>query len=450
MPLRNIVLMILAVIMSYSTYSVAIKNHRFEARVTEVMELVHEEALIETSKEDLFDAMIGGMMKSLDEHSAYFSGKDFVNFDNDLKQQFGGVGMYVDINPKDNRLTVMSPIPESPAFEAGVRTGDIIDSIDGTSTVNMSREDAVNLMRGPVDTSVDVTFLRGQTERPTTLTRKMIPVPSVRGEHRHADTSWNYMIKGEQRIAYVHLIQFGEKTTQELADILPTLDEQSDALIIDLRNNTGGYLEKALEVCNMFLDGKFKIIETRRRGGVLEEEYFSEPGVLYASGKPIVILVNRFSASASEIVAACLQDHGRALIMGEQSYGKGTVQNVIPIDQGRSAIKLTVASYWRPSGENIDRSVSQARGDKTWGVLPDRGFKIDLSEDDVFQNMRIRNQRASLFATRKDAPGQRQDNKQQDPEQAPNSIEIPEPTDDPVLKRAIEYLQKLLQNDKAA
>jgi carboxyl-terminal processing protease len=486
MPMRNLVSIFLAAIVSYGCYSVAVKKQGYASKFAEVVDLVQREALHEFTDEELFDDAIGGLMGSLDEHSMYFSGRDFEEFDNDLKQQFGGVGMYVDINPANDRLTVMSPIPSSPAQRAGVRSGDIIDEIDGVSTKNMTRNDAVEKMRGPIETSVTVTFLRGDKQLERTLTRKLIPVPSVRGDRRNEDASWKYFLEGHERIGYVHVIQFGEKTSAELAGILQKLDKTTDALIVDLRNNTGGYMDSAIEVSDMFLDGKYKIIETRRRGGVLEDEYFTRKGCWYSMNKPVVFLVNRFSASASEIVSACLQDHGRAVVVGERTWGKGTVQNVIPIDRGRSALKLTVASYWRPSGENIDRSVSELRNSQDWGVKPNNGFEIKLTEEQLFDNMRMRNQRSSLLAPdakengvsgsgnsksddgNKSAADQNKSdgksagaksgddktsnekngNDQSADDSNPN--EIPPLEKDPVIKRALEYLKNRLQKNAAA
>ena len=436
MPTRNLICICVAAIVSYACYNVSIKKQTYASQFAEVVELVQNESLLERTDEELFDNAITGMMEGLDEHSAYFSGRAKEDFDNELKQQFGGVGMYVDINPADNRLTVMGPIPDSPVERAGIQSGDIIDKIDGESTVNMTRQDAVKKMRGPIDTDVRVTFLRGKDVIETSLTRQMIPIPSIRGDRRNADNSWNFHLEENERIGYVQIIQFGEQTADELKEVIAKLDKSTDALIIDLRNNTGGLMRSAIEICDQFLDPKLKIIETRRRGGVLENEFFSTDEMNYGKNKPLIVLVNRFSASASEIVAASLQDHGRAVVIGEQSWGKGTVQNVIPIDKGRGAIKLTIASYWRPSGENIDRRVSEARGSKEWGVRPSAGLAVQIDEEQLFANMRMRNQRASILA-----PNAKPDE---------NGYKIPKLTDDPVLKKAIEYLKKLLSAAAAA
>jgi len=451
----------LATLVSVACYTVAIKKQSRAAKYSEIMDMVVRKALQEPTEEELFDASIKGMMNSLDEHSMYFSNKDFEVFDGELKQQFGGVGMYVDINPSNKRLTVTSPIPNSPAYDAGVQAGDIIDEISGKSTVDMTRSDAVELMRGPVNTTVKVTFLRGETQLPKTLERKMIDVPSVRGDTRNADATWNYHLEGHKEIGYIQIIQFGDRTSEEVQDVLSAIDSTTDALIVDLRNNTGGYMTAALDICNMFLDGKYKVIETRSRGGVLEREYFSKSGALYDVRKPVVFLVNRFSASASEIVSACLQDHKRIVVVGERTWGKGTVQDVIPIEKGRSALKLTVASYWRPSGENIDRVVSERKGDENWGVSPNEGFALEISEDQLFQNMRIRNQRAALLmpsnnSNSDEAKDDGDENKNGEGSESssedddPNPSEIPKLGDDPVLKRAIEYLEKVLRSEIAA
>ena len=495
MPLRNLLSILIAAAVSFATYSVAVKNHGYEARVTKIMDLVQRESLLERTREELFDGMLDGMMKSLDQHSYYFANDEYKTFDDDLNQLYGGVGMYVDVNPENERLTVMTPIPGSPAFRAGVKPGDIIDKINGASTTEFDQNEAVDRMRGPIDTSVAVTFLRGDQSFTRTLTREMIPVPSLRGDRRDENANWIFTLEENPKIGYVQMIQFGDKTSDELRELLPRLDNTTDALIIDLRNNTGGYLDKALSICDMFLDGRYKILETRRRGDVLESQYFSKRGALYDNRKPIVILINRRSASASEILSACLQDHQRALVVGERSYGKGTVQNVIEIEDGRAAIKLTVANYWRPSGKNIDRDVAEARGDSSWGVEPNPGFEVELSLEQVFRNMQIRNRRGSISVPdsklleeirqseqketlnqdaqdpdtgqrntdQRDtdpAPGAQTDSQdtndlKQEPlgnkdRESDDASRVPPATEDPVLKKAIEYLNKVLGKAAAA
>ena len=482
MPTRNLLIIFVAVVVSIACYSVAIKKQTRSAKYSEILDLVMQQALQKPAEEDLFDASIDGMMKSLDEHSRYFSNRDFEEFQSELKQQFGGVGMYIITSPINERITVSSPIPNSPAFDAGVMAGDIVDAIAGKSTLEMTSEQAVEQMRGPVDTAVEVTFLRGEKRFTRALTRKVIDVPSLRGATLNDDGTWNFTLVDHPQIGYVQLTQFGDRTSDEMRERLDSLNRTTSALIIDLRNNTGGYLTAALDICDMLLDGKYKIIETRRRDGVLERQYFSKSGAVYDEAKPVVVLVNRMSASASEIVSACLQDHQRAVIIGERTWGKGTVQNVIPIDKDRSAIKLTVASYWRPSGENIDRASSELNGQEQWGVMPNPNFVVDTPLELLFLNMRMRYRTppsGNLDAEPRQPPpatdaaqgnessgGGSPDGGSPDTVPLPPDTEPTEATDeepsatygrvgdnldiDPVLQKAVEYLQGVLRNSIAA
>ena len=451
MPLRNLLVISLATIVSIACFATASKN-RYANLFAEALHLVETQALHEVPTKQLFKSAMDGMLSQLDEHSLYMDGDDFRAIDEDMNQLFGGVGMYVDTEPETNRLIVLAPIPDTPAYRAGVQVGDEITEIDGKSTKGMKQNDAINLMRGDQGSEVVVVFKRGDELIPIPLIREAIPVPSVQGDHRDKNGNWKYTLEDMPNVGYIRLLQFGKKSTQEITAVLEEIGGKVDGVILDLRNNTGGLLNAATEICDLFLEKGLSIVQTRGRNRKLNEEHFSRTGPAFNKDIPLVILVNRHSASASEVVAGCLQDHGRAIVIGEQSWGKGTVQNLIPMQQNESALKLTVASFWRPSGRNIDRSDPEAKRTKVWGIQPNEGFEIDLTEEEVFANIRSRNERV-LNDLRQNSSqvnsGTANDTPNPDtPKPAPEN-EQPQGVDRP-LERARQFFRTLFSKSKAA
>lgn len=388
MPPRNLLVIALTIVVSLACYSVASKN-RYANLFAEAIDVIDQQSLKQVPREKLFVSAMVGMLKELDEHSMYISGEMYQLFDEELRQEFGGVGMYVEMNPKTHRLTVLAPMPGTPAFEVGLRSGDQILTIDGTEIEGKSRRDAIKLLRGPVGQSVVLEIERGDERLSKSLKRAIIPVASVHGDYRTSDGKWKFVLEEQPQIGYIRLIQFGEKSGEEFAAALKEMGDV-DGLIVDLRNNSGGLLDVAIDICDLFLPPNKMIVSTRVRNRVLDKEVFSTSSHSLNPSIPICVLVNRNSASASEVVAGCLQDHGRAILVGEQSWGKGTVQNVIPIQRGESALKLTTSSYWRPSGVHIDRYDDIAKETKSWGVHPDPGFEVVQTDEDVFNNIRAR------------------------------------------------------------
>ncbi|MEM9411493.1 MAG: S41 family peptidase, partial [Planctomycetota bacterium] len=387
--IRNLFVIALSAIVSLTCYSTASRN-RYANLFAEALETIESQALQNVPRDELFAYAMDGMTSRLDGHSRYIAGEMFRLFDEDIQQQFGGVGMYVENEPGTGKLIVLTPIPGAPAFDAGIKSGDIILAIDGQDTQAMDRGDAVKLIRGPRGEPVEVLVSRNGEKKSFELVRDMIREPSAHGDFRSGDGSWNFVLKDYPKIGYIRLLQFGSESSTEIKKALEEIGPEVDSLILDLRNNTGGLLDSAIEICDFFLEPDKTIVKIRGRGDQLLEHYYSKDEPVLSTEKPVVILINRDSASASEIVSACLQDHGRAILIGENTWGKGTVQNVIPIEQGKSALKLTTASYWRPSGINIDRYDKEARKTGIWGVQPNDGFEIELDDKTIFDNRRLR------------------------------------------------------------
>ena len=267
------------------------------------------------------------------------------------------------------RLRVIAPMVNTPAYEAGILAGDQIVEIDGQSAEGMSPDKAAEFLMGRPGTDVKLSVLHEGSEdpEPISITRAIIEVPTVIGDRRKPDDRWDFMLDKDKKIGYIRIVTFSQNTPDELKKALEQLKEEgAKGLIVDLRDDPGGLLSAAVEISDMFLDSG-EIVSTKGRntphGGTTLKRT-----ALYED-LPMAVIVNQNSASASEILAAALQDHKRAVIVGQRSYGKGSVQNIIDLDGGKSVLKLTVASYYRPSGENIHRFKNAKTSDK-WGVSP--------------------------------------------------------------------------------
>jgi carboxyl-terminal processing protease len=337
------------------------------------------------------EAAIRGVISKLDPHSTYIAQDDLDEFRASVESQFAGIGLQVTVDR--GRLKVISPIVGTPAYRAGIHAGDYITHIDGQATEGLALDECVRRMKGPAETTVSLTFVSPAGGEPKTevITREVIRVQTVLGDTRKADDSWEFLLDREKGIGYVRITSFSRETPAELRKALDELvAQQMKGLVIDLRFNPGGLLVSAIEVSDMFVEEGL-IVTTRGRDGVEQQRADAHREGTYG-GFPVVILVNRYSASASEIVAACLQDHGKAVIVGERTFGKGSVQNVIDLEGGRSALKLTTASYHRPSGKNIHRG-PDAKEEDEWGVQPDDGFAVPVGDGEQVEWMRRRRER---------------------------------------------------------
>ncbi len=316
----------------------------------DVFERVRENYVEEVEDKDLIESAINGMLTSLDPHSSYLPADAFEEMQVQTKGEFGGLG--IEVTMENGLIKVVSPIDETPAAEAGIKAGDYISHLNDEAVMGLSLSEAVDKMRGKVGTSIELTVLREGEEKPLkfTLKRDIIKIRSVRS-------------RIEEGIAYLRVTSFSEQTHSGMVKAFERLKKESgkngiQGVILDLRNNPGGLLDQAIKLADAFLT-EGEIVSTRGRAEDTAKRYNAQAGDI-TDGLPIVVLINGGSASASEIVAGALQDHKRAMLLGTKSFGKGSVQSVIPLSEN-GAMRLTTARYYTPSGRSIQAE----------GIVPD-------------------------------------------------------------------------------
>ncbi len=315
----------------------------------DVFERVRKDYVRDVDDTELIESAINGMLKSLDPHSSYMNQKTLQEMQVQTRGEFGGLG--IEVTMENGVIKVVSPIDDTPAWRAGVKSGDYVTHLDGEPIQGLTLAQAVKKMRGPINSDIVLTIVRKGTEGAfdITITRDVIQIQSVRG-------------RAEGDVIYLRVTSFTEKTDsgirKQVNRIKQEIDGKISGIILDLRNNPGGLLDQAVAVSDAFLDDG-RIVSTRDRREDDGQLYMANPGDL-ADGKPIIVLINGGSASASEIVAGALQDHKRGIVLGTKSFGKGSVQTIMPLG-GRGAIRMTTALYYTPSGNSI-----QAKG-----IVPD-------------------------------------------------------------------------------
>jgi carboxyl-terminal processing protease len=328
----------------------------------DVFERVRGEYVESVSDQELIEAAINGMLTSLDPHSSYLDSDNYRDMQVQTRGEFGGLG--IEVTMENGLVKVVSPIDDTPAAQAGIQAGDLITHIDGEAVSGLSLNEAVERMRGPVDTKIDLTLIRKGKEEPldVSLNRAIIKISPVRA-------------RAEGDVGYVRLTTFNEQTTSVMREAVEKLEKdlgkKMRGVVLDLRNNPGGLLDQAVSVADSFLS-QGEIVSTRGRRPDSIQRFNARPGDIL-NGMPMVVLINGGSASASEIVAGALQDHGRAIVMGTQSFGKGSVQTIMPI-AGQGAIRLTTARYYTPSGGSIQAT----------GITPDievHEANVELKDD---------------------------------------------------------------------
>ena len=331
---------------------------------SEVLDKINKEYVDEIDQSKTMDAAINGVLQSLDPYSAYMSPEVFNNMQTETSGEFGGLG--IEVGMESGVVKVISPIDNTPASKAGVKAGDYIVKIDGIQVQGKSLTEAVEIMRGPVGSEIEITVRRKGIKKAIifNITREIIEIQSVKSK----------II--DKKIGYIRLTQFNENSSSQIKEKITELkNKQIRGYIFDLRNNPGGLLSQAIKISDFFLDHG-EIVSTKSRKKLENRKWFAKKGDLI-EGKPLIIITNYGSASASEIVAGALKDHKRAIILGEKSYGKGSVQSIIPL-KNRGAIRLTISKYYLPSGKSISKI----------GVIPDievieesNGFKINTETD---------------------------------------------------------------------
>ena len=320
----------------------------------EVLEKINKEYVDEINQSESMDSAIDGLLQSLDPYSSYMSPEVFNEMQTETSGEFGGLG--IEVTMESGVVKVISPIDDTPASKAGIRAGDYIVKIDNTQVQGKSLTEAVDLMRGPVGSGIELTVRRRGERKALTfyIVREVIEIKSVKADLL------------EKNIGYIRLTSFNENSGNQIEKEIKKLEKNKElkAYILDLRNNPGGLLSQAITISDFFLDDG-EIVSTKSRKTSENRKWFAKKGDL-TNGKTLIVLINYGSASASEIVAGALKDHKRAILIGENSFGKGSVQSIIPL-KNKGAIRLTVAKYYLPSGKSISEV----------GVSPD----IEIDED---------------------------------------------------------------------
>ena len=363
------ILILLILIFYFLTNSVFAKNELYEKidLFGEVLENIKKDYVDEIDQAEIMDSAINGVLQSLDPYSAYMGPDLFKEMQTDTRGEFGGLG--IEIGMEAGVVKVISPIDDTPAEKAGIKAGDYIVKIGEEQVQGKSLMEAVKLMRGPVDTSINLTIRRKNVKKPLkfTITRKVIEVQSVKSE----------VLSKEKNIGYIRLKSFNENSDNQFLKSIKQFEKNSKikSYVIDLRNNPGGLLTQAINITDFFLDDG-EIVSTKGRKVTETRKFFAKRGD-EINGKPVIVLINNGSASAAEIFAGALKDHKRAIILGENSYGKGSVQSIIPLGNG-GGMRLTISKYYLPSGKSISEI----------GVTPDilveeigDDFKINSDKD---------------------------------------------------------------------
>jgi carboxyl-terminal processing protease len=392
-----------------SVTSVSAEGEDYEGlkTFTEVMSMVKKHYVEEVKPKDLVYGAIKGMLSSLDPHSNFMTPELYKEMQVDTKGEFGGLGIQIGI--KDKILTVIAPIEDTPAYKAGIKAGDKIIKIHDEFTKDMTLHDAVSKMRGKPKTSVTISILREgwKDTKDFTIVRDIIKIKSVKSK----------II--EDNLGYIKINQFQEQTASDLSAALRELEQENiNGLILDLRNNPGGLLNSAINVSNKFLPKGELIVYTKNREGE-RSEFFTKGNDYFT--KPMIVLVNQGSASASEIVAGAVKDLNRAVILGTQTFGKGSVQTVIPLSDG-SGLRLTTAKYYTPKGKSIQNT----------GITPDINVKLK-AKDGGKEHTVVREK-----DLQKHLKNEQTDTIQDEPETTPVNVDE---EDDLQLQRAIDLLK---------
>jgi carboxyl-terminal processing protease len=341
---------------------------------------------VEVPDEDkMVDSAVRAMVESLDDpFTTYLSPDDLQSFDKAVRGTFSGIGAEVDV--QDRYLTIVSPLEDSPAWKAGILAGDTVLEIDGVSTLDMSVTDAVSKLTGEAGTQVKMLIRhKNGEEKLLTITRAAINVPTVRGLDRDDSGHWDYTLDPTNNVAYIRLSQFTGKSADDFEAAAKDLKVRGvKGLVIDLRFNPGGLLDAAVRISDIFLPEGKRIVSVNGRS--VKEAVYSSTSATILPDIPVVLIANESSASASEVVSGALTDNGRAQLVGTRTFGKGSVQQVLKLNDDLGALKITNAYYYLPNGRNIHRR----KGNDTWGVDPLDGFYVPMNTEAVQKMLDVR------------------------------------------------------------
>ena len=405
-------------------------------KLASVFEMARDKFVEEADERKMLEGAMNGMLAALDPHSSYLSKEDFKEFNDKSHGEFGGLG--IQITSDKGAIRVISPIDDTPAAKAGIEAGDYITHIDGEQVFDMTLNQAVKKMKGKPGTKVKLTIVHsGEEPKEMTLKRAIIKVKSVKfSEKKDAAATDDDKLP---KIGYLRISDFGATTSKELKDAIKDLEKKKVAgYVLDLRNNPGGYLNAAVDVSDAFLDGG-EIVSTRGRDKADIERMFAKSGDL-VNGKPVVVLINHGSASASEIVAGALQDNGRAIVMGSQSVGKGSVQQQKPLGDG-SAVHITIARYYTPSGHSIQNE----------GITPDIEVlqsKLEVLEkkEGLFSEATFNNSLKNDATKKKDSSKKKDSKNKDDDDEDENYLNLTDEEKDArdyQLQRAMDMVRAL-------
>ncbi len=338
-------ILIIVILFSFFVNSFALSKNDLYEKIDlfgEVLENIKKDYVDDVNQSEIMDSAINGVLQSLDPYSAYLSPELFKEMQTDTKGEFGGLG--IEIGMEAGVVKVISPIDDTPAAKVGIKSGDYIVKIGGEQVQGKSLLEAVKLMRGPVGTSIDLTIRRKNVKKPLEfkIVRKIIEVQSVSSR----------LLGEKKNLAYIRLKSFNENSDKQFLKSVKKFEQKKKltGYVLDLRNNPGGLLTQAINITDFFLDDG-EIVSTKGRKISETRKFFARKGD-ETKGKPVIVLINNGSASASEIFAGALKDHKRAIIIGENSYGKGSVQSIIPLQNG-GGMRLTISKYYLPSGKSI-------------------------------------------------------------------------------------------------
>ena len=383
---RNLLILVIVVpgcLLAYAAQDRTGQGKRF----AEVIHRIDKEYFRTIDAEQLFEAAMKGVFRELDDRSEFIESSELKKYEKESKEEFAGIGVELDAKSSSGDVVVVAPVFGGPAWQAGIRPGDRIVSVEGLETSGRKISEIVSQFRGEVGSKVNLGIRREDAStneflaiQDITISRQNIRIESVRGDRRLPSGKWDWWLEGEPRIAFLRITHFGNRTILEITELIEHLlsEQNPQGLVIDLRGNSGGSLEAGVELCDLFLEeGLIAALTNDRMTNRSNQKQFQKKWLATAGqvlrGVPIAILVDEFTTGVAEIVAACLQDHKRATIVGSRSLGNASVQTITSLSSGPGAIRLTTSEYQRPSGTPLNRSSESNEAD-AWGVRPDSNF----------------------------------------------------------------------------